>query len=129
MAQSVERPTSAQVVISRFVNSSPTSAVSTEPPSDPLFPSLCPSSDHALSLSKINKHRKPTLHQFPDFSHASTCMSKFTHLCLWAFLSLSLFQCLFIYLFFPHFGFLDLIMSQNWCVHFMWRNFFPSKTL
>ena len=62
VAQSVERPTSAQVMISQFVSSSPTSgfmltAQSLEPASDsvPLSLSvslsLCPSLLHALSLS------------------------------------------------------------------------------
>ena len=67
MAQSVKRPTSAQVMISRFVGSGPTSgsvltALSLEPASDSVSPSLsgppwitlCLS----LSLSKINKHKK-----------------------------------------------------------------------
>ena len=56
-AQSVEleRPTSAQVMISRFVGSSPASgsvlmARSPEPASDSVSPSLCPSPAHALSL-------------------------------------------------------------------------------
>ena len=63
MAQSVERLTWAQVMISRFVSSSPWSgsvltAQSLEPASDSVSPSLCPSPAHALSLSvsqKINK--------------------------------------------------------------------------
>ena len=67
MAQSVKCPTSAQVMISRFLNSSPTSssvlkAQSREPALDSVSPSLsaplllmlCLS----LSLSKINKHLK-----------------------------------------------------------------------
>ena len=61
MAQSVKRPTSAQVMISPCVSSSPASgsvltAQSLEPVSDSVSPSLCPSPAHALSLSKINKH-------------------------------------------------------------------------
>ena len=69
MAQSVERPTSAQVMISRFVGSSPASgsvltAQSLEPASDSVSLSLCASPAHALSLSlslslalaKVNKH-------------------------------------------------------------------------
>ena len=67
VAQSGKRPTSAQVMISRFVGSSPVSgsvltAQSLEPASDSVSPSfsapplltLC----HSLSLSKINKHFK-----------------------------------------------------------------------
>ena len=63
VAQSVEPPTSAQVMISRSVSSSPASgsalpAGSLEPASDSVSPSLCPSPTPALSLSvsKINKH-------------------------------------------------------------------------
>ena len=61
MAQSVERPTSAQVMISQFVGSSPASgsmrtAQGLEPASDSVSPSLYPSSARILSLSKINKH-------------------------------------------------------------------------
>ena len=65
MAQSVKRPTSAQVTISRSVGSSPASgsvltARSLEPASDSVSPSLslplpC-SRSLSLSLSKINKH-------------------------------------------------------------------------
>ena len=60
VAQSVERPTSAQVMISWFVGSSPMSgsvltAQSLEPASDSVSPSLSASSLFALSLSKINK--------------------------------------------------------------------------
>ena len=64
VAQSVERPTSAQVMILQFVGSSPASrsvltAQSPEPVSDSVSPSLslCPSPIHALSLSvsRINK--------------------------------------------------------------------------
>ena len=63
VAQSVKRPTSAQVTISRSVSSSPSSgsvltAQSLEPASDSVSPSLSlPSPVHALSLSvpKINK--------------------------------------------------------------------------
>ena len=71
MAQSVKRPTSAQVMISRFVGLSPVlgsmlTAQSLEPASDSVFHSL--PLPHALSLSlclsltlslsKINKHYK-----------------------------------------------------------------------
>ena len=62
VAQSVKRPTSAQVTISRFVSSSPApgsvlTAQSLESVSDSVSPSLCSSPVHALSLSvsKINK--------------------------------------------------------------------------
>ena len=59
MAQWVEHPTSAQVVISQFVTSSPASgsvltARSLEPASDsvsPARPPLCPPYTHTLSLS------------------------------------------------------------------------------
>ena len=59
MAQSVERPTSAQIMISEFVSSSPASG---SPPSvQSLLQTLCPPllplpNLHAHSLSKINKH-------------------------------------------------------------------------
>ena len=65
MAQSVERLTSVQVMISWFVSSSLMSgsvltAQSLEPASDSVSPSLCPLPTHtlslSLSLSKINKH-------------------------------------------------------------------------
>ena len=63
VAQSVKRPTSAQVTISQFVSSSPASgsvltAQSLEPASDSVSLSLCPFPAHAVSLSvpKINKH-------------------------------------------------------------------------
>ena len=65
VAQSVKRPTLAQVRISRLVGSSPTSgsvrtAWSLEPASDAVSLSLNPSWALALSLclclSKINKH-------------------------------------------------------------------------
>ena len=60
MAQSVERLTSAQVMISRFMSSSPVlgsvlPAHSPEPASDCVCLSLCPSPVHALSLSFKNK--------------------------------------------------------------------------
>ena len=61
VAQSVKRLTLAQVMISQFASSSPTSgsvltAQSPEPASDSVSPSLCPSPTHTLSLSltKIN---------------------------------------------------------------------------
>ena len=61
VAQSVERLTSAQVMISQFVGSSLGSgsvltAWSLEPASDSVSPSL--SAPPAVSLSKINKHFK-----------------------------------------------------------------------
>ena len=63
MAQSVKRPTSAQVMISQFRSSSPTSgsvlkALSLKPVSDSVSPSLSapPPLVLSLSLSKINKH-------------------------------------------------------------------------
>ena len=60
VAQSVKRPTLAQVMISQFVSSSPAldsvlTARSLEPASDCVSLSLCPSPIHTLSLSKINK--------------------------------------------------------------------------
>ena len=69
MAQSVKRPTSAQVTISQSVSSSPASgsglmAQSLEPVSDSVSPSLsAPSPVHALSLSvpKINKNVEKNL--------------------------------------------------------------------
>ena len=63
VAQSVERPTSAQVMISRSVSLSPAlgsvlTAQSLEPALDSVSLSLWPSPAQALSLSlsKINKH-------------------------------------------------------------------------
>ena len=61
MAQSVKRPTSAQVMISRSVSSSPASgsvptAQSLEPVSDSVSPSLSAPPPLTLCLSKINKH-------------------------------------------------------------------------
>ena len=62
VAQSVKRPTSAQVMISRSVSSSPVlgsvlTAQSPEPVSDSVSPPLSAPPVHALSLSvsKINK--------------------------------------------------------------------------
>ena len=60
VAQSVKHPTSAQVMISRFVSLNPASgsvlrAQSLEPASDSVSPSLCPSPAHALSLSVSQK--------------------------------------------------------------------------
>ena len=60
VAQSVKHPTSAQVVISRFVGSSPTSgsellAQSLEPALDSVPPSLFPSPTHSVSLSVSQK--------------------------------------------------------------------------
>ena len=57
VAQSVEDPTSARVMISRFVGSRPVSGSvltpqSLEPASDSVSLSLCPSSTHAVFLSK-----------------------------------------------------------------------------
>ena len=64
MAQSVRRPTSAQVMITRLISSSPASgsvltAQSLDAASDSVSLSLCPSPTHVLSLSKVNKHLKP----------------------------------------------------------------------
>ena len=63
VAQSVKRPTSAQVMISQFVGSSPASgsvltARSLEPASDSVSPSLSapPPLAFSLSLSLKNKH-------------------------------------------------------------------------
>ena len=55
VAQSVERPTSAQVMILRFVGSSPTSgsvltAQSWDPALESVSPSLCPFPNHALCV-------------------------------------------------------------------------------
>ena len=66
MAQSVEHPTLAQVMISQFVSSSPASgfvltAQSLEPASNSVFPSLSAPPQLillSLSLSKINKTLK-----------------------------------------------------------------------
>ena len=61
VAQSVERPTSAQVMISRFMGSSPArgsglAAGSLEPASDSVFPSLSAPPLLAFCLSLKNKH-------------------------------------------------------------------------
>ena len=63
VAQSVKRPTSAQVMISQFVSLSPAlgsvlTAQSLEPALDSVSPSLSapPLLALSLSLSKINKH-------------------------------------------------------------------------
>ena len=63
MAQLVKRPTSAQVMMSRLVSSSPMlgsvlTAQDLEPASDPVSPSLSalPLFVLSLPLSKINKH-------------------------------------------------------------------------
>ena len=68
MVQLVERPTSAQVMISQFMNSSSTlgsvmTAQNLEPAWDSVSPSLCSSPAHTLSfsLSKINKLKKKIL--------------------------------------------------------------------
>ena len=63
VAQSVGHLTSAQVMISQSVSSSPASgsvltAQSLEPASDSVSSSLCPSPTHAVFLSEINKHIK-----------------------------------------------------------------------
>ena len=63
VAQSVERPTSAQVMISRFASSSPVlgsvlTAQSLEPASDSVSPSLSAPPPLAPFLSTINKHLK-----------------------------------------------------------------------
>ena len=57
VAQSVERPTSAQVMILQFVDLSPAqdsllTAQRLEPASDSASPSLCPFLAHTLSLSQ-----------------------------------------------------------------------------
>ena len=62
VAQLVERPTSAQVMISQFVSSSPTSgsvltAQGLEPASDSVSPSLYPSSARILSVSLSLKNK------------------------------------------------------------------------
>ena len=61
VAQSVKRPTSLQVMVSRFMGSSPTlgsvlTSQSLEPASDSVSYSLGPSPTHALSPSLKNKH-------------------------------------------------------------------------
>ena len=64
VAQSVKRSTSAQVMISQFVSSSPRQAVLTAQSLDPASDSVSPSPSappllavsDSLSLSKINKH-------------------------------------------------------------------------
>ena len=61
MAQSVKHPTSAQVMISLFVGSSPPSgsvltARSLEPASDSVSHSLCTPPQLVLCLSKINEY-------------------------------------------------------------------------
>ena len=65
VAQSVERPTSAQVMILRFVSSGPAlgsvlTAQSLGPASDSVSPSLFRSLPHlcSLSLSEVHKHLK-----------------------------------------------------------------------
>ena len=74
MAQSIERQTSAQVIISWFVGSSPASGSvlttpSLEPASDSVSPSLslslslCTSPTRTLSLLKVNKHFKKFLNK------------------------------------------------------------------
>ena len=60
VAQSVERPAPAQVVISRSVSSSPASGSvltgqSPEPASSSISPSLCPFLSHALPVSFSQK--------------------------------------------------------------------------
>ena len=62
VAQSVERPTLAQVMIPQFVSSSPAlgsvlTARSLEPASDSVSPSLCPF-PVMLCLSKMNVKKK-----------------------------------------------------------------------
>ena len=63
MVPSVKRPTSAQVMISKFVSLSPTSgsvltAQGLEPVSDSVSPSLSVPPSLVLGLSKINKCKK-----------------------------------------------------------------------
>ena len=62
VAQLVEHPTSAQVIISWFVGLSPAlgsvlTAQSLEPALDSVPPSLCPSPAHALSISLSVKNK------------------------------------------------------------------------
>ena len=62
VAQSVERPTSAQVMISRSVSSSPASgsvltAQSLEPASDSVSPSVSAPPPLMLYVSEINDHK------------------------------------------------------------------------
>ena len=73
MAQSVERPASAQVMISPFVGSSPASgsvltARSLEPASDsvPPSPSAPPRTVLSLSQNLINIKEKDEMERFPD---------------------------------------------------------------
>ena len=59
MAQSVKRPTSAQVMISQLVSSSRASgSVLTAQSLEPALKSVSPSFPAPLPLSKINKHLK-----------------------------------------------------------------------
>ena len=84
VAQSAERPTSAQVMISRLVGSSPTSgsvltAQSLESVSDSVSPSLSlplPHS-HSVSVSKTNKHFKKI---FKENDHHAPPILKCQHL-------------------------------------------------
>ena len=70
MAQLVNRPTWAQVMISRFVSSSPAwgsvlTALSLEPVSDFVFPSLSAPPPLLLCLSKINKNIFKNIKKLP----------------------------------------------------------------
>ena len=67
MAQSVKRPTSAQIMISQFVGSSPASgsvltARSPEPASDSVSPALSAPTPLALSHSLKNKKNNNNKH-------------------------------------------------------------------
>ena len=79
MAQLVERPTSAQVLISWSVGLSPTAgsvltARSLEPASDSVSPSLSAPPplmlSLSLSLSKINKHKKNLQKRYKEIRNA-----------------------------------------------------------
>ena len=88
VAQSVEYPTSAQVIIWWFVSSSPASGSvlkdwSMEPASDSVSLSLCLSPTHilslslSLSLSKMNKHERQELRCITQALFNALCGSIF----------------------------------------------------
>ena len=91
VAQSVKRPTLAQVMISQSISSSPASgsvltAQSLEPASDSVSPSLCPSSTHALSLSASQKERNiinsnHSLGTGDAFNHPASFAYLYNHRC------------------------------------------------
>ena len=90
VAQSIKRLTSAQVVISRSVSSSPASgsvltAQSLEPASDSLSPSLSAPPPLALcfGLSKINKHSKVKLKKVPSERPSQITHQRRATLCSW----------------------------------------------